>query len=431
VIDLSVEDGALQRTSKQHRVARWKLLVGLSGIMFIVTGLGLTPLGVYLEPIQATFHLSATEMFILPVISQLGMYALGPLLGWLMERKSARLIVAIGATAAATGYFLAGFSNSFDQLAFCISVAALGVGASTLIPCMTLATRWFPRDFSFAMGWLVAAYAIGGAVTPPILASLVSQFGWRFTMECSGLVLLATAVPIIIFLVSDRPGDTNTAAQLPDTSGGELPLELPAAGSHSLGVFFGITTMLSLAALSVNGVSYAFIPFGVDLHFDLTTDGAMLGLVNAFSALGCIAAGILAGRLGVRRVLFAALAGNAICMALPVWIAVHSPDAKSLLALVIVFGFVQSVPSQLGPVILAMSVGEHSFGKLSGTMMLVVGIVGAISPVAVGWIHDATGSYIPAMLACAGCMILTLPLVYASRPPTSPLTGVRIKLPLS
>jgi MFS family permease len=414
VINPSIEGDASQRFSAQHRVARWRLLAGLSGLMFLVTGLGLTPLGVYLEPIQATFHLSATQMFLLPVISQLGMYALGPLLGWLIERRSARLIVAIGATAASAGYFFCAFANSFGQLAIFISVAALGVGASTLIPCMILATRWFPSDFSFAMGWLVAAYAIGGAVTPPVLANLVSRFGWRLTMEGSGLVMLVTALPIILFLIKDRPADVKPARHGPDMLDSGLPPKAPAGNTHSFWVFCSITTMLSLAALAVNGVSYAFIPFGVDLHFDLDTGGAMLGLVNAFSAIGCIAAGILAGRLGVRRVLFAALAGNALCMALPVWIASQIPNQWSLLALVVAFGLVQSVPSQLGPVILALAVGEHAFGKLSGTMMLIVGIVGAISPVAIGRIHDSTGSYIPAMLASAGCMMLTLPLVYTS-----------------
>jgi MFS family permease len=383
------------------------VLVGVSGLMFMVTGLGLTTLAVFIVPIRDTFHLSATEMFLLTVIALVGFGAAGPLVGWLMERAGARLILSISAAAAAASYVLASFADSFVKVGFLMAAAAVGVGASTLVPGMILAKRWLPGRFGLAMGWIIAAYALGGAVMPPIIGSLITRLGWRLAMDCTGVAIFATAMPIILFLIRDRPCEL----------GSDRPSPRIAVRSRAQWAFWSITALLSLAQLGTNGAYYAFVPFGADLSYSLQASSVLLGVINVCSAAGCLAAGMLADRLGVRWVLLASLVVVAACMALPALAFAHVPNPLMLIGLAVVFGLVRIVPSQLVPVLLADIVGEHSFGTMSGSMTLIGGIVGAMSPVVVGYIHDLTGTYAPAMLACAGCTLLAMPFLVISRWP--------------
>ena len=381
--------------------------------MFVVTGLGLSTLGVFILPISMTFRLSSTEMFLLTVITLVGFCAAGSLVGWLMGKTSARLVLSISTTAAAAGYVLASFAGSFGMFGFLLAVASIGVGASTMVPCMILAKRWFRDHFSFAMGWIVAAYALGGAVMPPIIANLVTRVGWQLAMRGSGVVILVTALPIILFLIGDCPGGVAAA----------LLSQRLRTSSQIYWAFWSITALLTVAQLGINGAYYAFIPFGADLHYSLNASGTMLGVINACSAAGCLVAGALADRLGVRWVLFVSLAANAICMALPAWAFAHVPNQLLVVALAVTFGIVRILPSQLIPVLLADAVGEQAFGTLSGSMMLIAGIVSAVSPLAVGYIHDRTDTYVPALLGCAACMLLSTPFLILSGGDKREVTG--------
>lgn len=81
----------------------------------------------------------------------------------------------------------------------------LGMGIAVTVPCMVLLAAWFPpASFGRASSVLLGCGGLGGILAAPPLAFLSSLFGWRVPIIGAGLLTLAFAVLIWIF-VRDTP----------------------------------------------------------------------------------------------------------------------------------------------------------------------------------------------------------------------------------
>jgi MFS transporter, ACS family, hexuronate transporter len=68
--------------------------------------------------------------------------------------------------------------------------ALLGLGEAGNWPgAAKLVGEWFPvRERAFAMGIFNAGAAVGGALSPPVIAWLATQYGWRMTFVLTGVL---------------------------------------------------------------------------------------------------------------------------------------------------------------------------------------------------------------------------------------------------
>src|SRR5262249_8378884 len=114
--------------------------------------------------------------------------------GWLADRFGARLalsriVVWWSAMTAATG-----LTSGFASLA---GVRFLfGIGEAGAFPSSArIYARWLPvRLHGRMFGVLLAAAALGGALTQPIVVSLLSRIGWRASFAVFGAVGLIWSV---------------------------------------------------------------------------------------------------------------------------------------------------------------------------------------------------------------------------------------------
>jgi ACS family glucarate transporter-like MFS transporter len=111
---------------------------------------------------------------------------------------------------------------------FFLARSLLGIAQSALFPVASgVVQRWFPaRGWATAQGLIVTALWLGAAATPPLVASLMQRYGWRWA-------LLAVSVPSLVLVVlwhafaRDRPTDHSQvhAAELDELA--ENPVEAP------------------------------------------------------------------------------------------------------------------------------------------------------------------------------------------------------------
>ncbi len=138
-----------------------------------------------------------------------------------------------------------------------------------------------------------------------------------------------------------------------------------------------------------------------------------LSFLGGASALGRVFMGLLSDRIGKRQAL-------AINFGLQVfsWLWVMGTTTSSRLFLfAATFGFSYGGISSIFPAVIGDYFGRIKAGSIIGTIFTIAGIASAIGPLVAGYIYDITHSYQLAFRLGAIANLLSLVLVFFSKPP--------------
>src|SRR5437773_4302854 len=75
------------------------------------------------------------------------------------------------------------------------------------IPNQVLIANWFRAMRGRAMGYAYLGLGLGGTVSPLLVHRLIETFGWRRAFEVIGTLIVATLVPIGVWVTRSSPGD--------------------------------------------------------------------------------------------------------------------------------------------------------------------------------------------------------------------------------
>ena len=120
---------------------------------------------------------------------------LGPLQGWLTDRFGPRALMRVGMVIFGVGFIL--FSRIRTPVEFFLAffLVAVGAGLGGYMPIAVAIVNWFRQRRALALGISSSGSAVGGLLTPVVVASLTT-FGWRGTALLSGVVILLVGLPL-------------------------------------------------------------------------------------------------------------------------------------------------------------------------------------------------------------------------------------------
>ncbi|MEU4832625.1 MFS transporter [Streptosporangium sp. NPDC023615] len=295
-------------------------------------GFRATP-GVLITPLQEEFGWSRGTIS-LAVSVNLMLYGLtAPFAAALMDRFGMRRVVTYALLLVATGSGLTIWMNAPWQLLLCWGVlVGLGTGSMALVFAATLTERWFVRHRGLVTGVLTAGGATGQLVFLPVLAHLAAGRGWR-TAALTVAIAALVVVPLVWFLLRDRPEDVGTTALGADPAPSATPSATPSAAaarparaggavsgtrpgnaaSRALGVlrsaartrpFWLLAGGFAICGMSTNGlVGTHFIPAAHDHGMAEPVAAGLLALVGIFDVVGTVASGWLSDRVDSRLLL--------------------------------------------------------------------------------------------------------------------------------
>jgi MFS family permease len=343
--------------------------------------------------------------------------------GWVGDKLGPRRTLLICGAIWALSTCLTGLATGLASLMF--FRIALGFGEGATFPTATRAMQsWTPpAKRGFAQGVTHSFARFGNAVTPPIVAALMTYFTWRGAFLMLGLVSFIWVVVWYWYYRDDpreHPAITpEDLSQLPIATGPKKRLEVPW-GRLTFRILpvtityfcYGWSLWLFLNWLP----SFFLQGFGLDLKKSALFSGGVFLAGVAGDALGGILSDYLFHRTG--RVTFARLTvillgflGAAACV-MPVLLTRNVATlalslSGSFFFLELVIGPIWSVPMDIAP--------QYS-GTASGLMNTGSAVAAIVSPLAFGYIVDLTGNWQLPFAFSMGLLILGALLAFTMHP---------------
>ncbi|MGQ0568029.1 MAG: MFS transporter [Armatimonadota bacterium] len=256
------------------------------------------------------WRLSSASLGLLTVAVQLG-FVTGGLVSatsGVADVLSARRVFAISALAAAAANGLLVTAGGNLTVAIALRFV-LGFFLAGVYPTgMKLMTEWFRADRGLAIGTLVGALTLGAAL-PHLLAGvgLAGAFRWEDVIMATSLGAMSSAIIIIVFV---RHGPFAARADRLDLGWAVRSLRNPALRLANLGYFghmWELYAMWTWIPAFLLASMHAWNPSLAD-----DAAGRWASLVAALAigagALGCVAGGVLADRVGRTTITATAMA---------------------------------------------------------------------------------------------------------------------------
>jgi len=335
--------------------------------------------------------------------------------GWAADRFGPRVVLALLSLLWATATILAGASWSVASLVVCRVLVGLGEGGA--FPAATRAfTWWLPvGERGFAQGIAHSFARLGGAVTPPIVLALTTQYGWRASFVVLGAV---SVVWTVLWLVSFRNAPEThpwvTDAELAEIRAGDAP---PRGAREAMPWRRIVSRMwlVSVVDFCYGWSLWVFLTwlpsylsdargFTRDQIALMTTLPLLAGVVG--DTLGGVLSDAIFRRTGNLRLARCALLvvglSGAFAFIVPAVVTGSAARAVSLLAAA--FFCLELTNAVLWT--LPLDIAGTYAGTAGGIMNTGFGLAGMISPVVFGVLIQRTGRYDVPLLVSAGLLVV-------------------------
>ncbi|RUV23627.1 MULTISPECIES: MFS transporter [unclassified Mesorhizobium] len=363
---------------------RW-VIVAAGALMSCVAIGTMFSLAIFLEPMAIDTNWSRAGISSAMTLNFLVMGLGGFAWGAISDRFGARIVVMIGAVLLGLALVLA--SRAGSLLSFQITYGVLvGLAASAFFaPMIALTTGWFDTNRSLAVSLVSAGMGVAPMTISPFARWLISAYDWRTAMFDIGIAAWVLLLPAVL-LVRQPPKpvlvDTGSA---PVAEGAGLTVGQALRSPQF--IVLGLTFFACCAAHSgpiFHMVSYAML-CGV----------APMAAVSIYSVEGLAGLGgrlfygVLADRLGVKPVLIAGLAIQAIVIA--AYLSISQLEQFYMLA--VIFGATYGGVMPLYAVLAREYFGQRILGTVFGAATMLSSLGMALGPLAGGMVFDAYANY--------------------------------------
>jgi len=371
--------------TKQERQG-WIIVASLLVTLLLVFGGGLSTFPVFFTPLLEDFGWSRARISTLPSALALAAGIATPLVGWLLDRVEARIMIALGAALAGLACIGASQATSYVPMLACYGLLGLGVAASTLLPCSLVVANWFSTNRGFAMGVTFAGTSIGGMLMTLVVNYAIGLGGWRAGYLALAAPMFVIVIPLAIILVRTRPANQGQLSVLQQA---DLFPGLELRQAMRTRSFWMISVVQFGFAFSVSGIAAHLVTYLIGLDYAASAAALAWSLVLFVTSIGKLAMGLMADRMRPRVVLAVNFAGCAVGTAL----LLGAVQVPMLLGFVLLFGFMLGGPLVLVPIVMVESLGLKRFGTLAGATGVFNTLGGALGPVGAGHLFDVTGGY--------------------------------------
>ena len=399
----------------------WRIVA----VTFIINAFGIGTFfygfSTFFNPMITEFGWSRTVMSGVFSLSRTEGGIAGPLNGWLVDHFGARKIMFLGVTITGIGFILLRTVNSPVSLYLIFGlILSMGFNMGFTHATSAAVAKWFVKKRGRALSILTTGNGVGGAIFVPVIAWLITQFGWRVATLILGVANLAIPLPISLIVRSTpeemglRPdGETTTpedttvepdsslAPSTADTSPDEVNLTVREALKTRAFWVYAISMVLRACILSAIVVHQ--IPHLMDIGIEYEAAASVLGLMVLMSIPGRFIFGWLGDRFSKRVLLFI----SCVLQGIGIFIFINASTLPTLYLFVIVYGLGYGGAIPLTVALRADLFGRTNYATISGITMPLTMIGTVTAPLFAGYLYDTTQSYALAFYVFIALIVLS------------------------
>jgi len=377
-------------------------------------------LPVYLQPMDDTGWTRAG----ISAAMTLGFVVMGIAgFGWgtLSDRIGARPVVLIAALMLGAGLVIASRATNLLVFQLAYGVLACGAVGAFFAPLIAATIGWFDKHRSLA----VSLVSIGGGVAPmimtPLASVLITAHGWRTAMLIIAVGITVVILPLA-FLIRNAPPQADAGASGPVMQA--APAEPAASAWTALRTpqFLILATTFFFCCAAHSGPIFHTVSYAELCGASSLAAASIYSVEGVAGLFGRVFFGMLADRIGVKRVIVGGLLIQAVGIYSYIFVTQLADFYERSLVLGMVYGGVMPLYAILAREYFSQSV----MGTVMGAAMMTSSIGMAFGPVGGGWLFDHFGNYYWLYIASAAIgvaatvMALTFPPVRRRDEPELP-----------
>lgn len=399
----------------------WQVHAGLFLCALVVVGSSTYTFGLFVVPVGDELAISRANINNGFIAFLLGVGVLSPIVGRLLDRYSARMVILSGGLLFACG--MIGIATAESPLVMLLVISgplSYGYAACGTLGANTVVVRWFKRRRGIALGTMAVATSAGGFVFAPFTAAIIENFGWRQALISNGLIAAAATLVMTALIIRNYPTGSEAGyareflSEAEDPSNGD-PAATPSERSWTYRALLGnrnfwlLTLGIGLLYGSDQAMVTSNVPYFQDIGIDLQAAAFIVSCTTVSAICGKLFVGYLADKVDLRFVYYAvALAHIALLV-----VYLLAPGYWTLLFFATLFGVAIGGVFPVWSTLLAWLFGSANYGMIMGTMTIIFKGISIVTVRFIGEVHDASGSYHPAFyvfmaMVAAGVVLISL-----------------------
>ena len=352
--------------------------------------------GVFIYPLSEEFGWSQGSITLAYALSSIVTAMVSPLAGSLGDRFGARKSMMLGCTMFIGGMLLIGVVNQIWQFYLTFGVL-LGVAqAIFLVPLIPSAMTWFRRHLGVGMGFLMAAWGLGPALTAPLMGLMIQQLGWRdtFWVTAAGSAVI---MALLILKYSNRPEDRGLepyGALLGDPPATRRSrsvdrVKLFTKFMRHTKAYWNLSSIHFLGCVGHAVILVYIVPIAIEEGVSVVVAAGLLTVLSGVSIGTRLATPVLSDYIGPKTVMAVAY----VLQGIPVIMLFWTHDVWLFYVFAAVFGIGYGGEAGGFPILNRRYYGQAPVGSAHGFQMLGAGLGMAVGGWVGGIVYDFTGTY--------------------------------------
>lgn len=370
------------------------ITVSLIGASMGAGTLSASAFSVLLPAITQTYHWGQAKASFAITFEHWSGAAGGVLIGFLIDRFGIRRTVL--PLALLSGIILALIKTTGPDIwQFWLFYALLGIIGPGIAPYSKLLSGWFSNRRGLALGSFGSGIFLSMMVAPQVVRSLYNAVGWQNTYAVLGLASIM-ALPLLFAFLKDPPNNS-----------GQTALSLPGKSLHyalKTPVFWLLFATVATSMFVDQALFSQYVSIFLNKRLSLNTATTLLSCVAAGAILAQVTVGWLLDIQDKPQVIvpFAIMAFVGL-------IIIHlSRNSLLLFPASFLLGLGSGGETSMTSYFVGRYFGLSHFGKIYACLYSLIAVVAALSPPAIGWIYDSTGSYSGGLLLLESIAFLSL-----------------------
>ena len=385
-----------QKTGSEFSRHWLLVLVCAVGIGVGVSSLPFYTQGLFIEAWIADFGWTRAQASLGILGSTLALAAVLPFIGSIVDRYGLVTPVMISLLGLSLAYVLLGmFVQSIATFVILAMLQAILGSASSPLAYTRAINAVFNKQRGLALGVALSGAGVAATFGPTLISNAIDAFGWRGAYYAMALFTLV--VGAVIVLVLSRLNGAKTAANIDMEAANRDFLVAKASRTY-----WTIMAAIFCLSLGLGGLMIHFVPILLDVGFATNEAVKIAGVIGIAVVLGRLLVGFAVDRIFAPRVAIAILLA---CISGVLALALLGSVVAVPAAFVI--GFSVGAEVDLIGYLVARYFGMHAYGQIYGRQYSTFLIATGLSPVILGAVRDATGTYTASLITAAAFMVIS------------------------